>query len=478
MNDDFDLDAFLSDIDLITELEDEAPVVSRSERRRMAEQEEAARAVPAEPRPAGRRPAAGPRPEARRASSEEPQSAVRREVRPEPREEMPRAKAPVTGRKPVEEAPRPAKKKSRFLPIYTIILAVLVIGTLVWLWLRMGNYQARVDAEAAETARQEALLKEEAAHAEAVHRAPQLAFESWRDSADAAYWTDLWYTQNPEGADGRDRVQEYLGQLFAPETLDSFRSLDSTPEAPAFVLKKGDETLAKATLSGSDVNWTVSDVRLLLKGDKSASIRVADGSTVFCNGKELDDSFITSSDSTFDCEELKDSLINPVKWNTYEVKGMLIEPELSATAPAGCNVAETAEGDFLLCLDSDSAANYINTSVNFVKKYFYYYLCGGVGLYDNYAAASAYLTAGTPGYQNLKDSLDGVYWDSFHSNIDTTDVTADSAVIWAENCYSVDVKYHVTGVLNTGDVETFDGVMRVFWLDGGESFYLAHYEIL
>ena len=504
MSDNFDLDAFLKelDIELDSTAVSEEPVVTRTERRRRAEETETSAAKVNEPVRARRTAAETPAPAARNTAAPKKPAVdteprlknTDAEVSSEPRRtavgEVPYVEGvfepapkkverrPVTPDYYAQEKKRSRKLGNRFLPIYTILFAALILGALVYLWIHLGHYEERVQAEAAETARQEALVAEEAAHREAVREAPQLAFEAWRDSCDAVYWTDLWYGQNPEDMNGRDRVQDYLGTLFAPENLQSFRSLDYTDEAPVYVLKSGEDTVARAALTGSDVNWQVSDVQLLLKGDKSATIRVASGAKVYCNGEMLDKSFISDSTSTFDCEVLADQLVNPVTWDTYTVSGLLIEPELTADPPAGYRVAETAEGDFLLCLDDAASANYITTSVNFVQKYYYYYLCGGTGLYDNYAVALSFLTPDTPAYQNLKDSLDGVYWNGFHSNIDSTNVTADSVQIWADNCYSVDVTYSISGMVNTGDIETFDGVMRIYWMGEEGNFHIVHFETL
>ena len=219
--------------------------------------------VPSQPEEDGKKAAPGSREE----PEEAPRAPVAVKERTEPRSA---AKKPASakGKK------RRRKKKNRFrtgLVVYMLVLLVLIIGTLALEWVVLDRSQQRYDAEAAENARIEAENAERIAHEKAVYQAPQKTFEAWLAGTNADYWTSLWYQNANENLDGRDRVQAYIADKFA--NAQAFKSLDYTAQTPVYVLKNGDETLARITLFGSDVNWTVSDVALQLKGDKSASAR-------------------------------------------------------------------------------------------------------------------------------------------------------------------------------------------------------------
>ena len=184
----------------------------------------------------------------------------------------------------------PEKKKNSFrkgLLTYVLVVAMIFLAALIVLWVALARFQKNKDAENAAEAERNAIVLQEKQHAEAVRQAPQRAFEAWLASYTADDWTNLWYEKRPENIDGRDRVRAYMEERFGSSSVQPFRSLDYTDEAPAYVLRDGDETLARITLSGSDVNWTVSNVELELEGTKSASVEVAVGSKVFCNGIEL-----------------------------------------------------------------------------------------------------------------------------------------------------------------------------------------------
>ena len=425
-------------------------------------------------------------PPVRRERPAQKEQPVRRE-RPVQKEQPVRRERPVQKEQPVrrerpapEEAP--VRKKSggfrKGFLTYVIVLACIFLAALVVLWIAMARFQKNTDAEKAAEAEQNAIVLQEKQHAEAVRQAPQKAFEAWLASFTADNWTDLWYEKRPENIDGRDRVRAYMEERFGSEAVQAYRSLDYTDTAPAYVLKDGEETLAKIMLTGSDVNWTVSNVDLKLEGTKSASVEVAVGSKVFCNGTELGSEYAGEPQNNFSYEPLKDKLINPVSWTTYTVDGLLIEPELTAEPPAGCSVTKTAEGDFMLCLDGADAEKYTTRAVSFVKAYLTYYMNGYNGTWGNLYAALAYLTPGTQAYTDLQDTYNGVVWNTAYGNIDVSNTTASGVVIWADNCYSVDVTYDANCTHNGQAIDYADATMRIYFLQTDAGFVISNYETL
>ena len=424
--------------------------------------------LPSEPEEDGKKAAPGSREEPEEAPKAPVATKERTEPRPAPKKPSP------TGTKKKKH-----KKKDRFrtgLIVYLLVLLVLIIGTLALEWVALDRSQKRYDAEAAETARIEAENAERIAHEKAVYQAPQKTFEAWLAGTDADYWTDLWYQNANENLDGRDRVREYIDDKFSG--AEAFKSLDYTAETPVYVLKNGEETLARITLAGSDVNWAVSDVTLQLKGDKSASARVAAGSRVFCNGTELGAEYVTDSSSYFRYDPLRDKLVNPVTWDTYTVDGLLLEPELRVDPPAGAVITQTAEGDYLLCLGEEAGKPYRDKSVAFVKAYLFYYMSGYNGTWGNLYGALAYLTPGYQAYKDLQDTYNGVVWNTAYGNIDTSNTTAGDVVIWADNCYSVDVTYDANCTLNGQQIDYADATMRIYFLKTDAGYVISNFETL
>ena len=216
-----------------------------------------------------------------------------------------------------------------------------------------------------------------------------------------------------------------------------------------------------------------------MRGTKSASVEVAVGSKVFCNGTELGSEYAGEPQNNFSYEPLKDKLINPVSWTTYTVDGLLIEPELTADGRrAGCSVTKTAEGDFMLCLDGADAEKYTTRAVSFVKAYLTYYMNGYNGTWGNLYAALAYLTPGTQAYTDLQDTYNGVVWNTAYGNIDVSNTTASGVVIWADNCYSVDVTYDANCTHNGQAIDYADATMRIYFLQTDAGFVISNYETL
>ena len=413
-----------------------------------------------------------------------PEEKPARRERPAQETKSARRERPARAENPAadeEIVPKNRKKKGGFrkgLLTYVLVVAVIFLAALIVLWVALARFQKNKDAEKAAEAEQNAIVLQEKQHAEAVRQAPQRAFEAWLASYTADDWTNLWYEKRPENIDGRDRVRAYMEERFGSDSVQAFRSLDYTDEAPAYVLKDGDEALARVTLSGSDVNWAVSDVELELEGTKSASVEVAVGSKVFCNGIELGSEYAGETQNNFSYEPLKDKLINPVSWTTYKVDGLLIEPELTAEPPAGCSVTKTAEGDFMLCLDGADAEKYTTRAVSFVKAYLTYYMNGYNGTWGNLYAALAYLTPGTQAYTDLQDTYNGVVWNTAYGNIDVSNTTASGVVIWADNCYSVDVTYDANCTHNGQAIDYADATMRIYFLQTDAGFVISNYETL
>jgi len=402
---------------------------------------------------------------------------------PRPRRAAPPQKNAAPERKKKAASPNgrnpKKKKKGRFrrnLRIYVIVMLALIVAILAALWVFLSRWQAKKDAEAAEEARIKAELAEQRAHEAAVRRAPQDAFDAWLAGTDADTWTDLWFEDHSDALESREMIRGYMEEHFS--AAEPFRAADYTPEAPVYVLRDGDLSLAKVSLFGSDVTWSVADAQLLLEGKEGASVRAFTGGAVFCNGVELGPEYAGEVETTFDFEPLADKLVNPVGWQTYSVSGLLMPPTLTAEPPEGSSVTQTESGDFLLCLDENAGKTFVDRSVGFMRAYQYYYMSGLLNTWGNLYAALAYLVPGTPAYQTLFDTKIGVEWNTAYGDIDTSNTTAGSVVIWADNCYSVDVTYAPTGLLN-GQRVNYDGAgtMRIYFLRGNDGgFYISHFQ--
>ncbi len=400
--------------------------------------------------------------------------------------ERPQRKSPGKKVRPVSSRNHnPGKKKNKknkrkfrkAIRVYIILVLVLILAVCAVLWVLLGRFQKKKDIEAEAEALKAAELAEQRRYEESLRRAPQLAFESWYEQTNGRYWADLWFSHNEDPFESESSVADYMDGLFAD--AEPYRAVEYTTESPVYVLKTDDQSLAKVYLSGEDLNWAVSQVDLLVEGKESASVSVSSGSKVFCNGVELGSRYAGDTVSSFSYEPLADKLINPMGWVTYSVDGLLFKPELTAVPPEGQSIAQTSQGDFLICLKDGREQAYIDRSVNFVRSYLYYYMSGYNGTWGNLFNALAYLIPGTNAYQTLYDTYNGVIWNTAYTNIDTSSTHADSVVIWAENCYSVDVTYDAKCMLNGQAIDYAAATMRIYYLRGTDgNYYISDFESL
>ena len=366
-----------------------------------------------------------------------------------------------------------SEKKRWFLlglAVYLVLLLAVTGFLQIWLWVFLWNSQAEMDQQAAEQAAQLAYEK-------ALLQAPQLAFEDWWKGLTADYWTDLWYAQAPSDLDARESVREVMAERFAPDAVEAYKAVGFTDETPVYVLKNGEGSLARATLTGSELDWSVSEVELLIEGGYSASVTVADGCRVYCNGKEMGREYTENADSRFRYENLADRLEGAVTWVSYSVEGLLLEPELTVEPPEGNIAVRTEEGDYLLGLAGDTGI-YTDKAVEFVRAYLYYYMSGRNNTQNNMYNVLSHLTYGTQAYQDIRDTYSGVIWNTGYSAIDTSKTTAGDVLVWADNCYSVDVAYDADCQWAGVHVDYADAAIRVYFLRTDNGFIISNFETL
>ncbi len=364
---------------------------------------------------------------------------------------------------------RRTKKRSGFrkgLTIYVIILLVIFLAALALLWRFLDGYQARQDAAAAEV--QAAV--EQSEHEKEVYRAPQLAFEDFLSSMTADYWTDQWFAAHPESLDKRDAVGVFMDGLFFGPDFSAWKAESFTQEHPVYVLKNGDRSLATVALAGSELNWSVSDVTLLLQGTESASLEVPEDCTVYCNGAALDSALYSKGETGyFDMEDYADSLTDPVLYTTYTVTDQLFEPALTVEAPADRTLVQDESGHYSYVLSSQEAEPFQQRGKEFLTALVHFYMMGASNTYGNMYTAAGYVHTNSQAYNMIINAGEGVTWDTPYPGYTST-ITADSQVTrWAANCVSVDVSYHAEGTAGAY-TNVADGTYRIYFFDMGEGY--------
>ena len=359
------------------------------------------------------------------------------------------------------------KKKSSFrhgLNVYSSLLVFVGGIAVIILWLFLNRYQQGVNAEAAAKAAQD----QQTAYELAVSRAPQQTFESFIASADAQTWADGWYAHNPSNYDDPAQILALMEERFSAPDLKYYKAHDYTDAAPRFAVHSGGEPLAYVTLSGSGLDWSVSDIDVLLEGGEEASLIVPEGYIVRCNGQVLDSSSAEAETRLYDMAEYADLIVDPIHWETYTVTGQLSKPVLTAEPPADRPISTAEDGSVFYILPDEEAAEYQERAEKFIYALLRYYMLGNVATRSNMWNALNHVTDGSQAYNLILASYDGVIWDTCYGNA-TYDAEAGDVRVLAANCLMVDVVYHAEG--STGGYRNeANGTYRVYFLDTGHGF--------
>ena len=365
-------------------------------------------------------------------------------------------------------AKKSKKKNSLFrrgLHLYLSLLCFVAALLLIVLWVYLSRYQSELDRQKEEQARREAA----AAYELAVYRAPQNAFVDFLEKTDGAYWTAQWFAAHPESLDDESRVQQYFDDWLGGSSLQSFKDASYAEQTPVYLLKNDAVAVARVTLEGAGLDWTVSRVELLLEGSEAAELSVPDGFTVYCNGKALTDGEETGA-KLFDMESYASQLRAPASWKNYRVEKQLFEPVLTAEPPAGREVQSLDDGTMFYSLGSEEAVRYQERAENFIYDLLRYYMLGNAGTRGNMERARNHVAENSPAYTMISETYEGVIWDTCYSNA-SYEVEAGPVFCLAENCLFVEVKYHAEGSAGSY-TNVADGVYRIYYLDRGYGYQI------
>ena len=307
-----------------------------------------------------------------------------------------------------------------------------------------------------------------AAYELAVSRAPQKAIEDYVAGADAQTWADSWYATHPANYDDPAQVLALMQERFSDPALTYWQAEDSTVEQPRYVIKSDDETIAELTLSGSGLDWAVTDVKVNLEGGEEASLLVPEGYTVRCNGLVVDSSSAEAETRLFDMEDYADLIVDPIHWETYTVRGQLSKPVMTAEAPEGRPTSTAEDGTVFYVLTGEEEETYQKRAERFIYALLFYYMMGNSNTRSHMWSALDHVMTDSQAYQLILDSYDGVTWDTCYGN-STYDAKAGEVRIIAANCLMVDVAYHAEGSAGAY-TNVADGTYRVYFLDRGYGF--------
>jgi len=167
-------------------------------------------------------------------------------------------------------------------------------------------------------------------------------------------------------------------------------------------------------------------------------------------------------------EEIEELLTTPTLWNTYTVSGQLFAPQLTVEAPADRTLVTDEEGFSFYILSAQEAEPYQAQAETFASTVLNFYMMGASNPYGNANSVKLLAIPNSQVCKLMDSAAEGVSWNTPYPNY-THSVEAGHVIRWAENCLSVDVKYHAEGTAD-GYTNVEDGTYRVYFLDQGTGF--------
>lgn len=359
--------------------------------------------------------------------------------------------------------------------IYLGVLALVLVATLVVLWVALSRGQARVDADnalSAEQARQEELATEQALQD---RRDLEDSFLRFAREADAEQWAQ--YYPETSRYESWDTVKGSLIALLSGEPT-CYKAEDWSLENPHYLIYREEAPFAEVTMVKQDNSWQVGQAELLLQGDKSGSIRVPESCIVYCGGVELGEENVTERDFALREMDFPEELTTGiVRGKTCVVNGLFAEAAFRVEAPEGLRAVSIEEDTWALALQETEAETYQKKAEALVKSLVYYYMWGNQNTYNNMSAAASKTVKGSPAYEVISSTYDGVIWTNCFAGNYSCEATAGDVLVWADNCYSVDVACKATG-FNGQNEKTMDGAYRIIFTDSGNGFGITGLETL
>ena len=373
----------------------------------------------------------------------------------------------------VPQPDEPRAGKNRFkkgFAIYLSVLAGVILIALAALWIALARYQTGVDAEAAAQAEAAAL-----AEAQAQDRAAlQEALLRFAEDSGAAVWTD-YYMQQPR-LETRAGVEAVISRLLDSASPQCYKAEGWSMEQPLYSVYLAEQPFARVLMEKRDGIWQPGSVELLLTGEESGSLTVPEGTALRCGDVLLEES-VYADEPKLLCPTGpdRDALQNPVYGRTYHVSGMLCRPEfVLEQAPADLIAFE---GGYARALASEQAQTYQERAEALVNALVYYYFCGKAGSTGNMYRAAAFTVPGSQAYETIIGSHNGVTWTGSFLGHYSCETAAGEVLVWADNCYSVDVACQAYGTNGVSD-KTVDGGYRIFFTDAGDGFGITGLETL
>jgi len=360
----------------------------------------------------------------------------------------------------------------KFYKIYIGIVTVLLVGALVFLWVKLSNFQKNYEKDSLDQimAEQESMVLSD----EELDRIAQSCFEKYINSLTMEDWVKLWYEEHPYKLDNEEDVKAFIKDKITGTAYECYKAPDFSLSSPLYYLVKGNEPLVSVSLISGKTDYSVGETKIIVTGKEMLNAEIPSGCTLIINDKEVPKDYIVSANT--DILPNDDGIyVNPVTFDIYNVGGLISIPDLGAirikNADKTLGTALSEDGRFYETLDTVTAIEYQNKANDFIKELLAYYTKGKTNAESNMQAVLAHVKSGTKAYKIINESLSGVIWTTADENAKYVLSNSD-VYIMADNCYCVDIEYLNE---NSEEVNKGGGIYRVYFVDEGNGFAIENF---
>lgn len=363
---------------------------------------------------------------------------------------------------------KPKGKKLLFtqiLTIYAAVLAGVVVISLGVLWDFLANYERSL---------------------------PQKVAEQFVADQTISDWGKVFEQSFANDFESEESISKELEKAMDKKQLVCRKTQgEYTDEKPTFTLKNKEHQLVKMTLAkgkkgryGFD-RWKVSDCEFV-QSDLFQKIQVSVPASgkVYINDTLLDQTYVTKKDTTYCTEKTYvDQFENPVTWTEYTVGGLLSTPQITVEAGGDFAVEQIQQQDgttrYNYTLKQEQKDAYKNDAQQFIKSLIYYHMMGEQNFGANVAKALSFTKQGSLAFKNINATRNGVIYNASYPVADYSNIHADSVVVHADNCFSIDVSYEVNAKTSNGAYKSSaKGTYRIYYMPSGNGFEIVSFELV
>lgn len=262
-------------------------------------------------------------------------------------------------------------------------------------------------------------------------------------------------------------------------------SSQSNEQNSFYVVKSGDDKLLKVALihpeSKKDIfgffPWKEEQSILTTKNleVQKFKIQVPENSTVYINLVEVNKDFATSKGEVVDVlKRIADRglISNPLKIDSYEVKGIFSQPNITVKDPNENMLTCEKKKDVYMALPmtSEEFINAVKPRVLETIEPYALYFTGD----SSRGALSNIMLTDSPAYESAIGT--DVSWMASHSRVDINDKEAKNFVKYSDECFSCDVTFsQAIYQWNDEPTKTWNTNMTWVFVKRGEQYYIADF---